>query len=50
MMALDLTACPECGHAAEVVDRYALPAEGSGPVVIVATACVNRHNLTTPQT
>lgn len=43
---MELVACPECGAPAVVVDRYRLDAAGSEPVEHVATACVNRHNLT----
>lgn len=41
----ELTACPDCGAPAEVVDRYTL-ASTSGPVEHIATACVadRSHN------
>ena len=39
---LDLVVCPECGAAAEVVDRFALPST-DGPVPHVKVACLMRH-------
>src|SRR5262249_23577358 len=37
-----LVGCPECGHAAEVVD-HAVVASTAGPVAIVHVVCVQRH-------
>ena len=37
-----LVACPECGHAAEVVD-HAVVASTAGPVDLVHVVCVQRH-------
>lgn len=45
----DFTCCPECQAPAEVVDRYEQEST-SGPVALVATACVRRHHITVEET
>lgn len=38
----EIVPCPECGHAAEVVDRDFLPST-EGPIEHVRVRCVQRH-------
>lgn len=42
---MDITACPECFMAAEVVDKYELESS-DGLVTHIRTACINRHFIT----
>jgi hypothetical protein len=46
-MELELTNCPECGYAAEVVDRVALPST-DGPIEHVKVRCVTGHWFMAP--
>lgn len=39
---MDLTTCPECGNAAEILDRFVLEST-DGPVEHVRMQCVQRH-------
>jgi hypothetical protein len=41
-MAMDLTTCPECGHAAEVTWREVMEST-DGPVEHAQIRCVQRH-------
>ena len=43
----EIVSCPECGHAAEVVDRDFL-SSAEGPVEHVRVRCVQRHWLFMP--
>lgn len=44
---LQLTACPECGAAAEVVDRHVLEST-TGPVEHIRIRCVATHVFNLP--
>lgn len=39
-------ACPECGNAATVIDRFSLYST-DGPVEHVRIECIDRHHFTT---
>lgn len=39
---MELTECPECGHAAEIEWRERVP-EGAEDVALVKLRCVQRH-------
>ena len=41
---IDLTACPECGEAAEVLDRAVL-ASTDGPIEHARILCVRNHGF-----
>ena len=44
---MDMTSCPECGEAAEVVDRHVLEST-DGPIEHVRVCCVQRHHFFMP--
>jgi hypothetical protein len=46
-MSLELTSCPDCGHPAEVVDRFLLQST-DGATEHVKTRCITGHWFTTP--
>jgi hypothetical protein len=46
-MEFELTNCPDCGHAAEVIDRIALPST-DGPIEHVKVLCITGHWFMTP--
>ncbi len=44
---MDLTPCPECGHAAEIVRRDVFEST-DGPVEHAQVVCVQRHRFLMP--
>jgi len=46
-VAFELTTCPQCGRAAEVLDRFTLPST-DGPIEHVETRCITGPWFITP--
>jgi hypothetical protein len=44
---MDMTSCPECGEAAEIVNRHVLEST-DGPIEHAKVACVHQHHFFLP--